>query len=51
MAGRIGGKRSRGMWNGAWVYSVKGWLKERGVKHQEVELIESEQGTEHCDMT
>ena len=40
MTGRIEGKRSRGRRRVTWMSSVKGWLQERGVKHQEVELIE-----------
>ena len=40
MAGRIEGKRSRGRRRVTWMSSVKGWLQQRGVKHQEVELIE-----------
>ena len=40
MTGRIEGKRSRSRRRVTWMSSVKGWLQERGVKHQEVELIE-----------
>ena len=40
MTGKIEGKRSRGRRRVTWMSSVKGWLQERGVKHQEVELIE-----------
>ena len=40
MTGRIEGKRNRGRGRVTWMFSVKGWLQERGVKHQEVELIE-----------
>ena len=40
MTGRIEGKRSGGRRRVTWMSSVKGWLQERGVKHQEVELIE-----------
>ena len=40
MTGRIEGKRSRGRRRVTLMSSVKGWLQERGVKHQEVELIE-----------
>ena len=40
MTGRIEGKRSRDRRRVTWMSSVKGWLQERGEKHQEVELIE-----------
>ena len=41
MTGRIEGKRSGGRRRVTWMSSVKGWLQEKGVKHQKVELIES----------
>jgi len=40
MTGKIEGKRSSGRRRVTWMSSVKRWLQERGVKHQEVELIE-----------
>ena len=40
VTGRIEGKKSGGRRRVTWMSSVKGWLQERGVKHQKVELIE-----------
>ena len=40
MTGKIEGKRSRGRRRVTWISNVKGWLQDRGVKHQEVGLIE-----------
>jgi hypothetical protein len=40
ITGKIEGKRSRGRRRITWMSSVKEWLKDRGVNHQEVELLE-----------
>ncbi len=40
MTGKIEEKRSKGRRRVPWMSSVKEWLQDRGVKHQEVEIIE-----------
>ena len=40
LTGKIDGKRSRGRRRMLWMSSLTKWLEERGVKHQEVELLE-----------
>ena len=46
LTGKIEGKRGRGRKQTLWMTSLNAWLAERGIRHQEVELIKKARNRE-----
>ena len=46
LTGKIEGKRGRGRKRMLWMTSLNAWIAERGIRHQEVELIEKARNRE-----
>ena len=46
LTGKLEGKRSRGRNRMVWMTSLNAWIAERGIRHQEVELIQKARNRE-----